>query len=127
MGARNPEEFHLHCFVADLLRFQRAPGVVYFHPANGEYRPKRTAARLKRMGVIRGVPDFVVILPTGRAAFLELKREGGSIGTDQRAFRKAVEACGCEFAVARTPEQATEILTQWGAVSQSEPFVRRAA
>jgi hypothetical protein len=126
MSARNPEEFNLHCFVADLLKFQRAPGVVYFHPANGEKRPPRTAARLKRMGLVRGVPDFVIIMP-GRTAFLELKRGGGRLSPEQKAFKSAVESCGCAFSVASTPEQANKILIQWGAVSQSEPFTRRAA
>jgi hypothetical protein len=35
-------------------------GWLYTHFPAGEYRPKRTGAKLKRMGLKRGVPDFLI-------------------------------------------------------------------
>lgn len=47
-----------------------------FHVPNGEYRPKATGAKLKRMGVKPAVPDIWLPHPVGRynGLVMELKR-----------------------------------------------------
>ncbi len=86
------------------------------HP-HGELRPGRTGAILAGMGVRAGVPDFTLILPSsGKAAFLELKSRKGRLSPAQREFREACMAAGALWAMARTTDEAIEVLRSWGAV-----------
>jgi hypothetical protein len=79
-------EFALQCMVADTLRRFCRPDWRWTHIASGEYRPPATAARLQRMGVIPGWPDFILLSPDGWTCFLELKRRGGRLSDEQAAF-----------------------------------------
>ena len=56
-----------------------------FHPANGELREKRVGAKLKRMGVVPGVPDLWLPVPSAGYVGLaiELKAIGGHTSPDQ--------------------------------------------
>ena len=63
------------------VRLLQQPGILsphwrYTHIASGEKRDKATAAKLKRMGVTPGVPDFIFFHDTGAVFWLELKRRG---------------------------------------------------
>jgi len=60
---RRLTELQLHMHVAALLRRAAAPGVIWFHPANGEKRDKATAHKLQQMGVQPGVSDIVLMIP----------------------------------------------------------------
>lgn len=57
-----------------------------FHTPNGGFRSKRTRGRLKAMGTRRGVPDWMLPLPSGRYAGLaiETKAPGGGRLTEQQ-------------------------------------------
>lgn len=113
-----PYEFAVHCMVADVLRLSAAPGWLWFHPANGEYRDKATAGRLKRMGVRPGVSDFILIAPpAGRVHALELKRRGEMPSEAQKAFLALVCGAGGQAGTADTFEGALTILKGWGAVT----------
>lgn len=111
-------ELSLHISIVAWLRQMAVPGLVYWHTPNGELRNKRTAAKIKAMGCRPGIPDLVFILPDGRTAFLELKMPGGSLSPAQRDFRTAVEALGCPYAMARTIEQAVQIIIGWGCIQE---------
>lgn len=61
---------------------QRYPQILIFSIPNGEYRPPKTAIKLKVTGVVAGVPDLFV--PEWKC-FLELKRkEGGVLSHSQK-------------------------------------------
>jgi hypothetical protein len=66
---------------ASIVEYVRAaaPETLVFHPANGGWRTPAEAARFRWLGVTAGVPDLVVIPPGGRAHFLEVKSERGSL------------------------------------------------
>jgi hypothetical protein len=74
------------------------------------------------MGVRRGVADICLVLPGGAAAFLELKAPGGVLSPEQLLFQQSCEWAGAPYAVARSLDEAVEILRDWGALR-----VRRAA
>ena len=111
-------ELSLQCAVADLLRLNAAPGVIWTHPPNGEHRSKRTGAKLKRMGVRAGAPDFIIILPTGHVACLELKAPKGALSQAQRVWRDDCWRIGVPYSVATTLHDAQDILTAWGAIGR---------
>ena len=68
-------EFRLHCAVADLIRRTLAPDWRWTYLPFGEYRLPSTAAKLARMDVTPGWPDFLFVSERGRGAFLELKQD----------------------------------------------------
>ena len=71
-----PLEFAGHALITALLRRWCSPSWIYTHVPLGEYRDKVTAAKLKRMGVMPGWPDFQFAGPAASMFFLELKRRG---------------------------------------------------
>lgn len=108
-----PKEISLHMSVAAFLRRAWPAELVWFHVPNGEKRDKAAAGKLKGMGVLAGVPDFVFVMPNAQAAFLELKTKGGVLSDVQIAFRDRTLAVGCGYATARTIEEAEQILSRW--------------
>jgi hypothetical protein len=112
---RPPLEFALHCQLADVLRLSIAPPWKFSHLPFGELRHPATAARLKRMGVNGGLPDFMFV---GRGfAFLELKREGsGRLSDDQVAWSRALVDAGAAFMCCNNLRDALDWLRDRGIV-----------
>jgi VRR-NUC domain len=111
-----PSEYAIHVGIVRLLNLCAAPGVAYWHPANGEARSKITAARLKAMGVRRGVPDLELSLVDGRPAFIEVKSKKGRLTPEQQEFKARCDRLGIPYAVVRSIDQAQAVLTSWGAI-----------
>lgn len=111
---RDNAEFRLSCWVADRLREFARPDVWWTHFPAGEHRSEVAGARLKRMGLRRGVPDYIFWLPNGRTAFLELKVGKGRLSPEQTAFMDAMVGRGHVYQVARSGQEAVEILRGWG-------------
>jgi hypothetical protein len=107
-------ERQIHIAVADLLRDYRKPGWIFFHPANGEYRTKETGALLQRLGVLPGVPDLILIGPTGQHYYLELKRGLAPMSLAQIRFRTELRSRNVPYGVARSFDEAVAFLEQWG-------------
>ena len=107
---RQQPEFELQAVVVALLRFRARAGLFWFHPPNGEKRSPRTGARLKRMGVVAGVPDLVLIWQK-RAIGLELKAEGSYQNAEQRAVELAWTKAGGAYFCAKGYKAAVGFLT----------------
>jgi hypothetical protein len=116
----SPSEFQLHCQVADTLERWRSANWVSTHFPAGEERPSAAGARLKRMGLRAGLPDFLLFPPQDwpelRTHFLELKRRGGRLSDAQVEFEFWARANHYPFQIADTYELALATLQQWGAV-----------
>lgn len=113
-------ELSLHLAVAELLTRFAEPGVVFWH-TNNTTSSARYGAKLKRMGVLAGVADFIVIVPgmsttTSRVAFMELKAPKGRLSDSQQSFRSSVEHAGCFYEVIRSVDEATDYLRDIGAL-----------
>jgi hypothetical protein len=118
-------EFHLHVLVADVLRRWAMPGWRWTHLPLGEERPSQiikgkrvslAGARLKRMGVNPGWPDFIFLSPAALAHFLELKRRGEKLSDDQEDFESYCQAHGYPHAWTDSFDVALSILKAWGAL-----------
>lgn len=120
---RNDGEFRLTVAVADHLRLSACPGVVWAHLPNGEHRSARTGARLKRMGVRRGLADFLIKAPGEPAGMLELKVHGNRPTPEQKAFGIAWEEAGGQYAVATGIDEALDILRGWKALPRDFSYV----
>ena len=109
-------ERRTHIALADLLRHTARAGWWWSHIPSGEYRTEATGALLKRMGLQRGMADFLLISPTGVHHWLELKRGKAPLTEDQEAFAAALRRCGVPYDVARDYDAAVRQLKLWGAV-----------
>lgn len=79
-----------------------------FHVPNGGARSKRTAARLKSEGVMRGVPDLFV---PEWSLWIEMKRiKGGRLSPEQRDWKRYLEEVGNTVFVAFGCEHAMELV-----------------
>src|SRR5438067_241737 len=85
--AYRPVENKLHVDVANLLRAHCLPEWEWTHFPAGEKRTLMTGARLKRMGLNRGWPDFILLSPNGLFHGLEIKRRGLPLTDEQEEFR----------------------------------------
>jgi hypothetical protein len=111
-----PLEVRTHCALADLLRIACKPGWFWSHIGHGGYRTAQTAALLQRMGLRRGLADFLFIAPDGRHCWLELKRGSAPLTADQQAFAEHLRQGGVPHFVARDFDSAVAQLKQWGAL-----------
>ena len=109
-------ERRTHIALADLLRHTARAGWWWSHIPSGEHRTEATGALLKRMGLQRGMADFLLISPTGVHHWLELKRGNAPLTEDQEAFAAALRRCGVPYAVVRDYDAAVRQLKLWGAV-----------
>ena len=109
----NRPEDSLQKFTVELLRFNAAPGVIWFHCPNGASTSPRTGARMKAMGLLAGVADMVIVRPGGLVYFLELKSPKGNLSPAQRAFRDVCEDNRVPYAVADSPERVEAALRGW--------------
>jgi hypothetical protein len=68
------------------------PDVLIYHCPNGEKRSIKTAVRLKKMGVVAGIPDLFV---PSWMLYIELKREkGGVVSPAQKEIMSYLERVG---------------------------------
>lgn len=82
------------------LKHHNPRGIIFSIP-NGGSRNKIEAMTLKATGLLAGASDTILILPTGKLVFCEVKTETGSQSPEQIDFQKRVEALGFEYWLVR--------------------------
>ena len=90
---------HLHCakWVKDTH-----PELLIFHVANERKAAVQYHVKLKRMGVMGGVADFLAFPANGAKVAIELKDDKGTQDADQIAFQKRWEHAGGVYHLVRT-------------------------
>jgi hypothetical protein len=114
-----PSELELQISLVEWCRWRLRPDVIFWHTPNGEARDKRTAAKLKAMGVLPGVADLQFMWREAsdghlRALFLELKRKGGKQTETQDDFERAVSSTGAHYRCVDSIDEAMAIITKLG-------------
>lgn len=110
--ARAHPETTLHIAIVQWLKVV-APDLVVHHSPNGEVRDKRTAAKLKAMGVRPGWPDLEIIDRNGRLHFMEIKAPSGRLSEAQQAFRDMCLSVCIPWACVHSIDEARAVLSQW--------------
>jgi hypothetical protein len=105
-------EFAIHVAILEWIRAV-APSLLPFHPANGGLRTASEAQALKRMGVVPGIPDIVILAPGGSVYLIEVKPPGGELSKDQRAINERFLEMGIPHCVCRSIEDARIALKNW--------------
>lgn len=91
-------------------------GIPFFHIPNGGYRRYAEALKLKRMGVMPGVPDLCVPLARKghHGLYIELKRvEGGRVSDAQRYWGELLTKEGYLWRVAKGAEDVKKIVGEY--------------
>jgi hypothetical protein len=112
------KEVTFHIQLVSMLRHCIRPDVIWRHVPNGEHRDRRTAAKLKAMGVLPGSADLEfhwfeldgLNRKCRRVLHLELKADKGRLTDSQTSFALAVKLLGDEYHVVRSIDQAIAIL-----------------
>lgn len=87
-----------------------------FHVPNGGARDIQTAARMKREGVVPGVPDYLLLVPRSgyHGMALELKRrDGGVLSGAQITMMELLSDHGYYVVIANGWESAKELILQY--------------
>ena len=109
-------EHALQVAVVEYMALMVRPELYWSAIPNGGKRNLSVAVKLKREGVRRGTPDIVILLPEGRAAWLELKVKGGSLSLEQRMFRDVCHRLGHHWALAKSLDDVIAFLQKIGAL-----------
>ena len=67
------------------------------------------AAAARKMGLLRGVSDIIVVMPN-RVLFIEFKSADGSQSLDQKRFQQKIERMGYTYAVIRTIKEFKDLI-----------------
>jgi len=79
---------------------------------SGGHRRQAVAAKLKADGHQAGWPDLQFVF-RGEVYFLELKTRKGTLSPSQRQVHAALLAQGARVDVARSLDEAIDVLTRW--------------
>jgi hypothetical protein len=120
-----PLEFHTHATLADICKRWINPHWKFTHLPLGEHREHRinakngkryspTGARLKRMGVNPGWPDFIFVGPQRSVFWLELKRQGEVLSDEQVQVASHLMACGLAYLCTSSLDDAVTTLKDLG-------------
>lgn len=96
-----------------LLGWEALGKLTFYHTPNGGKRGIREATRFKALGVRAGVSDLTIILPGGRALFIELKAPKGTTSQNQRAFLDRVGKLGCPTSICKSATELQDFLAPY--------------
>src|SRR5688572_16332473 len=118
--ARSTEEEDMQIALCELLKINARKDVIWYAVPNGGHRSKKTAGRLKAMGVKKGVYDLAGVLPDAAAWFLELKVGDNKPTKEQKEFGEVCERLGVPHHVAYSLDSAVEFLVNIGVMKPTK-------
>ena len=91
------------------------PNTVSFHVANERKTSPMRGAKLKKMGVLAGVPDIHILDPrkTYCGLFIELKTAKGRLTPSQKDVIERIENAGYKCAVCRSLDEVIEVVDDY--------------
>ena len=96
------------------LYYKLRPQIVRFSVPNGGLRNARVQNQLIDEGLLPGMTDLGFCFENGRTLWLEMKTRTGSLRDEQKGVKYKLEALGHTWALARSVDEALEILSQHG-------------
>lgn len=105
-------EDDLQIAIIQNLNLRSYPRVFWFHVPNGKKRNIIDATKLKKMGIVAGVPDLI-FFKNGQIFCLELKVKKGRSSQAQIFVRMLIEAAGGICAVTMGLDESLKQLVDW--------------
>jgi hypothetical protein len=115
VAVQNGSEQAIHLGVARLLHLTCPSYVMWTHFPAGEVRSERTGAKLKRMGLKPGWPDFICYdTRSGYLYCIEVKAAKGVLSQNQKNWKAQFDQSPTgRFAVVRSVQEASTVLREW--------------
>lgn len=112
----NAHEHRIQCACVRWFayQYQQYEGLLFSVP-NGGHRDKVTGAMMKAEGVVAGVADLILLVPSKgyHALCIEMKTEKGRQSPEQKAWQKKAEAHGYKYAVCRSLDDFMETVNTY--------------
>jgi hypothetical protein len=90
------------------------PDALLFAVPNGGHRHKATAAKLKREGVVAGVPDLFFCRAGSAPLWIEMKRQkGGVVSRAQKKMHKSLINLGHHVIVCAGADKAIQAIQEY--------------
>jgi hypothetical protein len=89
------------------------PDGAFWFAIDNKPRSRTTGAINRLVGIRRGVPD-IEVFHNGKAVFIELKRDGGTVSPAQREVHARLKTAGIDCWVAHSPRAALVALLRSG-------------
>lgn len=118
-------EAQIHAAVVAYCHRAMRPGVVVHHSPNEGKRTRWEGAQLARTGVMTGFPDLLFVAD-GRAYGLEIKTTKGRLTPPQAIAHDRLAEAGMKVAIARSVDEAVDVLRGWNLVREDARLVNRA-
>src|SRR5262249_27419429 len=85
---------------------------------NQSNRHINNAVRMKAEGMMRGAADLLFMFPVeeGAGGWLEMKTRKGSLSDHQHGFKSICTMLGHRWAMARSADEALDVLRGWNAL-----------
>lgn len=95
-------------------QFPELRGLLFAVP-NGGRRDAVTGAKLKAEGVVAGVSDLILLVPSkGHGALLiEMKTEKGRQTDEQKRWQELVERVGYQYVVCRSFDEFQKVINEY--------------
>lgn len=122
---RDEDRLQMNCVRLTTLIYPWVAGC-FWHTPNGGSRSAREGARFKAMGVLAGVADLFIALPSSRhiGLFIEFKAQKGRQSAEQKVFQERMEAIGYRYEVVRSVNQYHTVIT--GYLADVAPAIKNA-
>jgi hypothetical protein len=114
---KNPEH-QIQAAIIKYLDFA-LPGTIRAVGVSNNPRSKIVGGLEKARGMRKGFPDILLIgfdMGEPFAGLIEVKSEGGQLRAEQREWRDWCKLTGVPHAVARSVDDAKDILSEWGLI-----------
>jgi len=88
---------------------------LFFHVPNGGHRDGATADKMQKMGVVAGVADLFLEVPSQgyHGLKIELKAPKGRQSPHQKIYQKAVEEQGYKYIICRSVDEFANEITEY--------------
>lgn len=97
----------------DFCEWLEVNNIAFFAVPNGGKRGKSAQVQAKREGIQSGVPDVVILLPGGRAIFVEMKRrKNGRVTPEQKKWIKLLRNLGFTAEVCKGSDEAIAFISK---------------
>ncbi len=118
MKPKITSEYDIHCAVADWIRWNEEAHPLLkmaWHTPNGGQRHKAIAAKLKRMLVRPGVPDFILPVPQQNwmGLAIEMKGLGGRATKEQASMLARLSMFGWKCHVCNSADEAIKLFSDY--------------
>ena len=112
MNSISLSEFAIQKQIIGYLNIKK---ILYFAIPNGELRTKATGAKLKKMGVKRGIPDIFIPMPCCEDAglWLEVKSINGKPTVFQRIWMNDLIEQGYAVHIVKSLNEAIECIEKY--------------